>query len=152
MQIIRTSLQTDSHASTSSFFLRAGCSSWHPTNSVKALKVQGLGWPGIWRWNWCGCWNGRLVVWCVSSVRVNRHVYNDASRRLAWCLFLRMLCCNVHLLRRSLADLLLRNSALHQVGSSLFLPRVGPRAVRTGRSHFRVRSRTNLAFDCSMLQ
>jgi len=40
MQIICTSLQTDNRASTSSLnFLQAGCSSWHPTSSVKALKV-----------------------------------------------------------------------------------------------------------------
>jgi len=37
MQIICTTLQRDNHASTSSQFLRAGCSSWRPTNSVKAL-------------------------------------------------------------------------------------------------------------------
>ena len=37
-----TSLQTDNHVSTSSLrFLRAGCSSWHPTNRVKALKAKG---------------------------------------------------------------------------------------------------------------
>jgi len=41
MQIICTTLQTDNHASTSSLnFLRARCSSWRPTNSVKALKAQ----------------------------------------------------------------------------------------------------------------
>jgi len=35
-----TSLQTDNHASTSPLrFLQAGCSSCHPTNSVKALKA-----------------------------------------------------------------------------------------------------------------
>ena len=39
-QIICTSLQTDNHASTSSLnLLQAGCSSWRPTNSVKALKA-----------------------------------------------------------------------------------------------------------------
>jgi len=43
MQIICTSLHTDSHASTSSFtsslnFLQAGWCSWSPTNSAKALK------------------------------------------------------------------------------------------------------------------
>jgi len=33
-----TLLQTDNHASTSSVsFLQVGCSSWHPSNSVKAL-------------------------------------------------------------------------------------------------------------------
>jgi len=41
MQIICTTLQTDNHASTPSLnFLRAGCSSWCPTNSVKALKAK----------------------------------------------------------------------------------------------------------------
>ena len=36
-----TSLQTDNHSSTSPLsFLQAGCPSCHPTNSVKALKVQ----------------------------------------------------------------------------------------------------------------
>jgi len=40
MQIICTLLQTDNHASTSSLnSVQAGCSSWCPTNSVKALKV-----------------------------------------------------------------------------------------------------------------
>jgi len=35
-----TSLQTDNHASTPPLsFLQAGCSSCHPTNSVKALKA-----------------------------------------------------------------------------------------------------------------
>jgi len=33
-----TLLQTDNHASTQ--FLQAGCSSCHPTNSVKALKAN----------------------------------------------------------------------------------------------------------------
>jgi len=42
MHIIRTSFQTDNHASTSplEFFLQARCSSCHPTNSVKALKAS----------------------------------------------------------------------------------------------------------------
>jgi len=41
MQITCTSLQTDNHASTSSLnFLQAGCFSWCPANSVKALKVR----------------------------------------------------------------------------------------------------------------
>ena len=40
MQIICTLLQTDNHASTLSLnFLQARCSSWCPTNSVKALNV-----------------------------------------------------------------------------------------------------------------
>ena len=38
---VRTSLQTDNHASTPLLcFLQAGCPSCHPTNSVKALKAQ----------------------------------------------------------------------------------------------------------------
>jgi len=41
MQIICTSLQTDNHPSISSLnFLQAGCPSWRPTNSVKALKAS----------------------------------------------------------------------------------------------------------------
>jgi len=41
MQIICTTLQTDNHARTPSLnFLRAGCPSRCPTNSVKALKMQ----------------------------------------------------------------------------------------------------------------
>ena len=41
MQTICTSLQTDDHISTSSLkFFRAGCSSWRPTYSVKALKAR----------------------------------------------------------------------------------------------------------------
>ena len=40
MQTICTSLQTDNHSNSSSLnFLQAGCSSWRPTNSVKALKA-----------------------------------------------------------------------------------------------------------------
>ena len=40
MQIICTIFQTDNHASTPSLnFLRTGCSSWCPANSVKALKA-----------------------------------------------------------------------------------------------------------------
>ena len=39
MQTICTSLQTDDqHLITQ--FLQAGCSSWHPTDSVKALKAR----------------------------------------------------------------------------------------------------------------
>jgi len=39
-----TSLQTDSHASTSPLsFLQAGCPSCRPTNSVKALKATVVG-------------------------------------------------------------------------------------------------------------
>jgi len=41
VQIIRTLLQTDNHASTSAvIFLPAGCYSWRPTNSVKAVKQK----------------------------------------------------------------------------------------------------------------
>jgi len=41
-----TSLQTDNHASTPPVsFLQAGCSSCHPTDSVKALKAHRLTWP-----------------------------------------------------------------------------------------------------------
>jgi len=41
MQIIYTSLQTDSRASTPPLsFLQAGCPSCHPVNSVKALKAR----------------------------------------------------------------------------------------------------------------
>jgi len=40
MQIICNTLQTDNHASIPSLnFLQAGCSSWCPTNRVKALKA-----------------------------------------------------------------------------------------------------------------
>ena len=40
MQIICTLHQTDNHASTLSLnFLQAGITSWHPANSVKALKA-----------------------------------------------------------------------------------------------------------------
>jgi len=38
MQVICTSLQTDNHGSMSSLnFLQAGCYSWCPTNTFKAL-------------------------------------------------------------------------------------------------------------------
>ena len=41
MQIICTSVHTDNHASSLSLdFLLAGCFSWCPTNSVKALKAN----------------------------------------------------------------------------------------------------------------
>ena len=40
VQVICTSLQTDSHASTASLScLQATCSSYHPANSIKALKA-----------------------------------------------------------------------------------------------------------------
>jgi len=40
MQTICTLLQTDNHASTPPLgFLQAGCPSWRPTNSIKALKA-----------------------------------------------------------------------------------------------------------------
>ena len=38
LQIICISLETDNHVIT--IFLQAGCSSWRPTNNVKALKAQ----------------------------------------------------------------------------------------------------------------
>jgi len=45
MQIICTLLQTDNRASISSQnFWQAGCSSWCPTNSVKALKASTINW------------------------------------------------------------------------------------------------------------
>jgi len=48
MQIICTLLQTDNHGSTSPLnFSQAGCSSWHPTNSVKALKAIGFWLVGL---------------------------------------------------------------------------------------------------------
>jgi len=77
VQIISTSLQTDNHASTSSLnFLQAGCASWRPANSVKAVKTNTdkvrewvskcffpvpahLGWPGI-KWVACVKWNQYL--------------------------------------------------------------------------------------------
>jgi len=41
MQIICTTLQTDNHVSTPLLILlRARCSSWRPTNSVKALHKK----------------------------------------------------------------------------------------------------------------
>jgi len=40
MQTTCTSLQTYNHASISPHFLKAGCCSWRPTNSVKALKTS----------------------------------------------------------------------------------------------------------------
>jgi len=44
VQVIYTSLQTHNHPSTLSLnFLQAGCSSWRPTNIVKALKAERLG-------------------------------------------------------------------------------------------------------------
>jgi len=40
---VRTSLQTDNHASTPPLsFLKAGCPSCRPTNSVKTLKANSL--------------------------------------------------------------------------------------------------------------
>jgi len=81
MQIICTTLQTDNHASTPSLnFLRAGCSSWCPTNSV-IFNILNLLMPSVlWRcWlgvrkgirpvkNWVvGCWRGCLhgVQTCI---------------------------------------------------------------------------------------
>jgi len=54
MQTICTSLQTDNHTNTSPpIFLQAGCSSWHPTNSVKAVKVAHTWRCCYWLWRWC---------------------------------------------------------------------------------------------------
>ena len=45
-----TSLQTDNHASNPPLnFLQAGCPSYRPTNSVKALKAQA--WDWYWKWD-----------------------------------------------------------------------------------------------------
>ena len=57
MQTICTSVQADNHTNTpSTQFLQAGCSSWRPTNSVKALKAHWRHWVN-WRvnvnWAWC---------------------------------------------------------------------------------------------------
>jgi len=47
MQIVCTLIQADNHASTLSLnFLQAGCSTWCPTNSVKALKAKYI-WQNI---------------------------------------------------------------------------------------------------------
>ena len=57
-----TSLQTDSHASTSLLiFFQAGCPSCHPTNSVKALKAHLDAITTLIRW-FCTC-----VHLCVHS-------------------------------------------------------------------------------------
>jgi len=55
MQITCTLLQTDNHTSTSSLnFLQAGCSSWCPTNSVKALKAKLLPTLNNYHTKFCG--------------------------------------------------------------------------------------------------
>ena len=57
IQIIYTSFQTDNHASTSTLnFLQARCSSWRPTNRVKALKTTPLKvLPSTATENWNNC-------------------------------------------------------------------------------------------------
>jgi len=63
MQIICTSLQTDNHASISSLScLQAGCSSWCPTNSVKALKANPLTKTDLW-FSRCS-----VIFQCVNAV------------------------------------------------------------------------------------
>ena len=52
MQIICTSLQTDNHTSTSPLFSQARCPSCRPTNSVKALKANTVGWLVGWLVDW----------------------------------------------------------------------------------------------------
>ena len=52
MQIICTSLQTDNHTSTSPMFSQARCPSCRPTNSVKALKANTVGWLVGWLIGW----------------------------------------------------------------------------------------------------
>jgi len=48
MEIICSLLQTNNHTITSSLhFLQTGCSSWRPTNSVKALKASQQCWNDI---------------------------------------------------------------------------------------------------------
>jgi len=52
IQTICTSLQTDNRTNTSLKFLQAGCSSWCPTNSVKALKAlprKMHNYAGLWK-------------------------------------------------------------------------------------------------------
>jgi len=71
MQAIFTSLQTDSHANISSFnFLRAGCSSWRPANSVKALKAQCASFVAWWWWYHCrnGHWESLSDMDCHTSL------------------------------------------------------------------------------------
>jgi len=52
MQIIFTSLQTDNHTSSLNF-VQAGCFSWHPTNTIEALKTNML--YVIWFVSLCSC-------------------------------------------------------------------------------------------------
>ena len=60
-----TSLQTDNHASTPPLsFLQAGCPSYHPTNSVNALKAMTV--KTRWQQN---CFYV-ICVWLVQEVRI----------------------------------------------------------------------------------
>jgi len=63
MQIICTSLETDNHVSTKSLkILQAGCSSWCPTNSVKALKAA-----------ICSKWNTNRIFSTSLLTRLHQH-------------------------------------------------------------------------------
>jgi len=75
IQITCTSLRTYNHASTKPLnFLQAGCSSWHPTNSVKALKA-------------IGCWFVSLSTRASSlkDVGITRQIVAIYSQPLLRC-------------------------------------------------------------------
>ena len=88
MQMICTSLQTDNHTNTSSLnFLQAGCSSWCPTNSVKALYSSVLYCSGhklidvdIWK-----CW---LSAFSALTLLVGRQEGHPACKKLSGFTFL----------------------------------------------------------------
>ena len=60
----------DNHASTSSLrFLRAGCPSLHPTNSVKALKVHNKE-SVKWKWKLCSLWEYKPTICSMSWLSI----------------------------------------------------------------------------------
>jgi len=101
IQIICTSLQTDNHTSTSVLnFMQTGCSSCHPTNSVKALKAVLLNWIEIVIINLT--LKGLYVVFCFVLYGgygiVARIIYMHPSTE--WCFWgLFFYCCNILLLQ-----------------------------------------------------
>ena len=97
---VRTSLQTDSHASTPPLsFLQAGCPSCRPTNSVKALKAKIAN-----RWQTDGGVVD-VVVGCNHAQIQRRHIHfifnadallkhsKNYTHSPTWCHFTNQQCC-----------------------------------------------------------
>ena len=76
---VRTSLQTDNHASTPPLScLQVGCPSYRPTNSVKALKAQHVIPPNFFN---CKCMmtDALEYSWWSSDVTVQSHMSTECA-------------------------------------------------------------------------